>query len=318
MKIDYAPMDGVTNAICRNAHHRYFGGISRYWMPFWSPTQNHVLPPRVRRDIDPVYNENTPVVPQLLTKSADDFIWAAGVLRAMGYEEVNLNLGCPSGTVAAKGKGAGFLAYPEQLAQFLDEIFAASPLPISIKTRLGVEHTEEFAPLLALYHRYPVRELTVHVRVQQDFYKHAARPEEFSAIYEKTALPLAYNGDIRTEEDCAALSRQYPKLTSLMIGRALIADPALAVRAQGGKAADIDTLHAFYNELYERHCEEFKSKRNAMMRMKEFWRYLILHFEDGESYAKKLRKATDTEVFEAAAESVFRDLTLLERPRLTW
>ena len=62
-----------------------------------------MLTERVRRDILPEYNRDTPVLPQILTKSVPDFLWAAGELAAMGYEEVNLNLGCPSGTVTAKG-----------------------------------------------------------------------------------------------------------------------------------------------------------------------------------------------------------------------
>ena len=77
----------------------------------------------------------------------------------MGYGEVNLNLGCPSGTVTAKGKGAGFLGDLPRLERFLDEIFARSPLPISIKTRMGVSDPEEFGPILALYNRSPVKEL---------------------------------------------------------------------------------------------------------------------------------------------------------------
>ena len=80
----------------------------------------------------------------------------------MGYTEVNLNLGCPSGTVTAKGKGSGFLAHPNELAAFFDEVFSKNPLPVSVKTRLGYEMPEEFAALLDLYNRYPIACLTVH------------------------------------------------------------------------------------------------------------------------------------------------------------
>ena len=171
MKYYFAPLEGVTSAPYRQAHHRHFSGVDRYYAPFISPTIHHVLTPREQRDILPEYNEGVPVIPQLLTKNAEDFLWAAGDLAAMGYSEVNLNLGCPSGTVVSKGKGSGFLGHPEELERFLDEIFEKSPIAVSVKTRLGVTDPDEFGPILELYNRYPISELTIHPRVQKQMYR---------------------------------------------------------------------------------------------------------------------------------------------------
>ena len=170
MRLYFAPLEGITSAVYRNEHFKHFSGVDRYYMPFVSPTQHHVNTPRELRDILPEHNGNTPVVPQLLTKCADDFLWAAGDLAAMGYKEVNLNLGCPSGTVAAKGKGSGFLGHPEELNRFLDEIFSRCPIDISIKTRLGVHQPDEFGPILEMYNRYPVKELTIHYEVNLEYF----------------------------------------------------------------------------------------------------------------------------------------------------
>ena len=192
LKIDFAPMEGVTGAQFRQAHHRHFAGVDRYYMPFISPTRDHVFTPRELRNVDPQYNQGLTAVPQLLTRSGEDFLWAAKALWDMGYDEVNLNLGCPSGTVVSKGKGAGLLADREGLERLLDAIFQGTEGPVSVKTRLGMEDPEEFAPLLELFGRYPIRLLIVHPRVRRDFYRHPVRTEYFDLAVQTYPGPQKY------------------------------------------------------------------------------------------------------------------------------
>ena len=127
-RYDFAPLDGITKVVFRQVYHRMFGGADRYFIPFFSPTDQHILTKRDQRELDPAANAGLPVVPQVMTRRAPDFLWAAEIVADMGYTEVNLNLGCPSGTVTAKGKGAGFLAKPEELERFLDTVFDAAPV----------------------------------------------------------------------------------------------------------------------------------------------------------------------------------------------
>ena len=138
-RYDLAPLDGITKAVFRRVHHAMFGGPGRYFIPFFSPTDQHILTQRDRRELDAANNGELPLVPQVMTRRAEDFLWAAEVLADLGYREVNLNLGCPSGTVTAKGKGSGFLAHPEELDHFFDQVFSSVKLPVSVKTRLGYE-----------------------------------------------------------------------------------------------------------------------------------------------------------------------------------
>ncbi len=318
MRFYFAPMEGVTSAPYRQAHRRHFPGVDRYYAPFISPTIHHVLTPREQRDILPQYNEGTPVIPQLLTKCADDFLWAAGDLAAMGYGEVNLNLGCPSGTVAAKGKGSGFLGHLEELERFLDEIYEKSPLPISVKTRLGVHDPEEFGPILELYRRYPMPELTIHPRVQKQMYRGEVHLEHFARAAEGCPIPLCYNGDLNTAGDIAACSARFPAIESVMLGRGFIGDPALVQKARGGPAADRATLEAFHSDLFEGFAAWMDSRRNAMLRMKEIWFYHIDLFDDHEKHLKRLRKANDVEEFLAAAAAIFRELPLREEVFPGW
>ena len=310
MRIDCTPLEGVTGRYFRQVHNRWFGGIDRYYAPFLSPTQTHCFGKKELEQVLPENNEGIHMIPQLLTRNAGDFLWAAGELAAMGYREVNLNLGCPSGTVVAKGKGSGFLARYEELTVFLEEVFARCPIEISVKTRLGLVDPEEFGPLLELFNRFPIKELTIHPRVQKDMYKYPVRREDFASAFPQCAIPVCYNGDLNTVADCQDIRQEYPSLVSIMLGRGLIGDPALARKVKGGAPADLDTLRAFHDQLYESYCDSFKSRRNAMMRMKELWFYLIGLFEDDGKHGKALRKAADDKEFEFRANAIFHDLPL--------
>ena len=179
MRYYFAPMEGLTDSIYRRLHHRYFGGVHRYYMPFISPTVHRSLTNREDRELPVADSEAFTAVPQLMTKVVDDFLWAAQQCADRGYTQVNLNTGCPSGTVVAKKKGAGMLEDPDSLDRFLDGIFSASPLPISVKTRLGLTDSEEFCRILEVFNRYPIAELTVHPRVRKQFYSGEVDMEMF-------------------------------------------------------------------------------------------------------------------------------------------
>ena len=126
MIFSLAPMEGITGHVFRRVHAECFGALDRYYTPFITPPRaGSSFGGRVRREGDPAANRGLDVVPQLITKNADEFAWAARLLAEMGYAEVNLNLGCPSGTVVAKGRGAGLLRVPDGLEAFLRDVCRA-------------------------------------------------------------------------------------------------------------------------------------------------------------------------------------------------
>ena len=305
-----APLEGITTFVFRNAHHRMFGGADRYFMPFFSPAAEHLLTARERRDLDPAHNQAPGLVPQVMTRRAEDFLWAAEQVRDMGYTEVNLNLGCPSGTVAAKGKGSGFLARPEELDRFFEEVFAKAELPVSVKTRLGIRDPEEFWPLLEIFNRYPIAELTIHPRVQKEFYRGEVHRDIFAQALKKSRNPVCYNGDLVTVEDCDALESAFPQLDSVMIGRGVAADPALLRKRRGGPAATREELQAFTRELYEGYCRAYGQAGPAAQRMKELWFYLIHLFEGGEKQAKAMRRLKFPREYEQLEAEIFQQLPL--------
>ena len=224
----------------------------------------------------------------------------------MGYDEVNLNLGCPSGTVTAKGKGAGMLARPEELDCFLDTVFSqAPPIKISLKTRLGLEDPEEFPRLLEIFAKYPVSLLILHPRVRADFYKRPVRTEWFRYALAHYKGPLCFNGGLVTAEDCAHFAQDFPGVDQVMIGQGLLANPALVRQAKGGPGPDKETLRAFHDTLYHGYLEAFSSQRNTVFHMKELWSYLSRLFVGAEKPLKRIRKAADSPSYEAAVGQMF-------------
>ena len=310
MEYYFAPMEGVTGALYRRIHHKYFPGVDAYYMPFLTPTRDRVFTPRDLRETAPEHNQGFRAVPQLLTRDSGDFCWAANALFDMGYDEVNLNLGCPSGTVVAKGKGAGLLSDLSALEELLDGIFAGARGPVSVKTRLGLESPEEFGPLLELLSRYPISLLIVHPRVRKDFYKEPVRRKEFALAHRDYPSPLCYNGGLFTPEDCEALLGEFPRVQSLMLGQGLLRNPALIRQAKGGPPPTVEELRAFHDELYHSYLEAFRSGRNTIFHMKELWSYLGPLFEGSEKLLKQIRKAQDTAHYEGAVEQIFRTLPI--------
>jgi len=311
----FAPMEGLTGCIYRRVHRRFFPGIDRYYAPFISPAHDRSEPPRDWRELRPEENPGIPLVPQLLTNNAGDFLWAARVLRDRGYGEVNLNLGCPSGTVVAKRKGAGFLGLTEELDRFLEAIFSsplAQELRFSVKSRIGLRDPEEFHRLAEIFGKYPIPLLILHPRLRVDQYTGPVRPEAFGEALERCPFPLAWNGDIFSPGDLALLLRRFPGVDTVMLGRGLAADPALAARCLGLPGCSRETLEAFHDAL----CEEYRGvlygDTALCHRMKEFWSYLIRHFGEGQAHFKRICKAKTFGEYQLAAHAAFQELELLE------
>lgn len=304
MIFSLAPMEGITGHVFRRVHAEYFGALDRYYTPFITPPRaGSSFGGRVRREVDPAANRGLDVVPQLITKNADEFAGAARLLAEMGYAEVNLNLGCPSGTVVAKGRGAGLLRDPDGLEAFLRDVCRASPLPVSVKTRLGIQDDAEYGRILEVYLRLPLKELIVHPRVQRDRYQGVPRRELYGETLRRAPFPVAYNGDVFGCEDLDALLSAYPDTRHVMLGRGILANPALARMLAGGPAATADELRRFHDRLFDAYREEIGG--NAVFRMKEWWSYARFSFADPLSVHRAVRKVRRVDEYADAVERVF-------------
>ena len=303
-----APMEGLTDRVWRQAHQKWFGWAgapAKYYAPFLSPPENRVLIKKKMAELAPEANPGAPVVPQLLAKDGALAAWMVGQLRQLGYTEVNLNFGCPSGTVTAKGKGSGMLRDLDKLDAFLAALFAEAEGPLTVKTRLGVEKPEEFAAVLEIYNRYPIAELTIHPRVMRQQYRGIADREAFAKALPECRMPVCYNGDLTTVEQLRAFEADFPTVQSLMVGRGIIADPALFRQALGGPAATKEELRGYLDDLYHGYTALFGSAGCAISRMKGHWFYLIHRFEGSERLEKQLRKLREPWEYETVVNQIF-------------
>ena len=278
MQIYLAPMEGITTFIYRNAFARYYGGIDKYFTPFLS---NKSLSHKEINEVSPEHNTGLAVIPQILTNQTEVFLSIAARLADYGYREVNLNLGCPSGTVVAKKRGAGFLSIPESLDAFLEEIFKKCPLDISIKTRIGMESVDEWERLLTIYGKYPLKELIVHPRLQKEFYNGTPHIEAFRKAQEiLPLLPLCYNGDIVSKASYGAITDTLKTVECVMLGRGVLANPTLPITLNtqnsetSPNAEDLQRFRAFHDEILEGYRKIMSGDQPVLFRMKELWTYM--------------------------------------------
>lgn len=305
MKYYLAPLEGITTYQFRQLYHRYFTPMDKYFTPFLVPHTKRAFNARERREILPENNRGQYLVPQILTNDAAGFLQTAAKLGEYGYREVNLNLGCPSKTVVHKHRGAGFLAEPEALDDFLAAIFAAPGLNISVKTRLGLTSAAEFERLLTIFNRYPLTELIIHPRTQQDSYQGGLHCEAYAAALAAARFPVCFNGDITSAAGAARIAERFPATAALMLGRGIVADPGLLTQIKTGRATELKTVERFVDELYESYREYIGGERQVLFKMKEVFSYLGTLFPGREKTLKQLKKAESEYAYRAAVAELF-------------
>ncbi|HKM22590.1 MAG TPA: tRNA-dihydrouridine synthase family protein [Lachnospiraceae bacterium] len=308
MEFYMAPLEGITSYIYRRAYEHYFHNIDRYFTPF---IVNPKLSAKEIRDLSPENNPGMKVIPQIMTNKSDAFLQVSEEINSLGYDEVNLNLGCPSGTVVSKKRGAGFLSVPEKLDAFLAEIFGKSSVKISAKTRIGISDLEEWEPLLAIYKKYPFEELIIHPRLQKDFYKNTPHMEAYTKAYETIKVPLCYNGDIDSVEKFLQFTKKYPQTNRMMFGRGILKYPNLVAEIKQEPLADKETFQQFHNEIYEGYCSIMSGDQNTLYKMKELWPYLGLSFTNPEKYMKKIKKTQHLAEYQIYVKELFREQELV-------
>lgn len=308
MKFYFAPMEGVTGYIYRNVHHTFFPGMDKYFTPFVVANQTYKFKTREKRDVAPDNNQRLYIVPQIMSNKAEEFLWAAGELKKLGYEEINLNLGCPAATVVSKKKGSGFLAYPDELDAFLEAVFTGlegQGMRVSIKTRLGRERVEEADRLMEIYNRYPLHELIIHPRVQKDFYKNEPHMDAFAKVVQDSRHPVCYNGNLFSREDYEWFTGHFPEIQAVMLGRGLIADPALVRELRGGACLKREELRRFHSAVFTAYRNTDLGEVNTLFKMKELWSYMGQLFGEEERLIRKVRKAGNETDYLNAVQNLF-------------
>lgn len=334
MKIYFAPMEGITLYPLRNVHHSMFGdGVDKYFTPFLTAHSNYHFKKREKKDVMPELTEGfddygNRIIPQIMANKADTFIWAAKQMRELGYNEVNLNLGCPVATVTNRHKGSGMLLDMDYLDSMLDAIFKECT-DISVKTRLGFYDEEESLKLMQILSKYPLKEITVHARIREDFYKGEPRTDAYAKAvkaYRENGgkASVCYNGNIFTVKDyenisekiCGESKEQQEQqeqhlIDAIMLGRGLLADPSLARQLKGGSKLEATELREYLDRLYTEYEKFILEDRNVVFKMLEHWAFLHVHFKDCDKYLKIIRKSRSKGEYIAAVNNIFASCEFL-------
>ena len=309
LPIHFAPLQGYTDAIYRSAHARIFGGIASYYTPFVRIEHGDFRRKDVR-ELEAENNRGVNLTPQLIASTPEKILRILALFIEKGYKNVDINLGCPFPTLAKRHNGAGLLPYPDEVKALLMAAFEAHPeIQFSVKMRLGWEDANECMALLPLLNSLPLSHITMHPRLGKQQYKGEVDLEAFQRFYAECEKPLIYNGDLLTLEDIDTISNRFPRLGGLMIGRGLLANPALAIEYQQGaplspkeKIEKIRFLHADVFSQYGNLLEG--GDLQLLTKMRTFWEYLL---PDGDRKAKKLiHKTSKLSNYQAAVSNLLK------------
>ena len=302
MKVYFAPLESVTLYTLRNAFEEHFSGVDRYYIPFLSPMGDGRLISKCERDILPENNQiNKEIVPQIISIDVNSTLTLINRLKELGYKEVNLNFGCPVGTVTAKEKGSGILRNLPRLDAYLKGVIDGSPLPISVKTRIGWSDPNEFQAILDIYNKYPLKELIVHPRTAKEGYSGPIHLDVIDDLDKKTNIPVVYNGEIKNKDDIAYIVKRFPFVKAVMIGRGLLEYPDMLMDVD--EETRRNHIKDYVKELTEMYIET-RGWKNGSYGVKELWSYLYKRFEISDKDKKELFKEKDLTAFRILEDKV--------------
>jgi tRNA-dihydrouridine synthase len=315
VKLSLGPFQGITDAPFRNVFKKHFGGIDKFYTPFFTGIQKDHAKNMQVEEIDPQCNDVETLTPQILSTDAEEILRFASQCKELGYKEINLNMGCPFPRVANKKRGCGLLPYPEKIDAMLSTVFERIDLKFSIKCRLGYFSPDEIVPVIEVFNQFPLSELIIHPRIGKQLYKGEADVQRFVELIPTIKAPLVYNGDIVSVESFERISNRVQPINEFMLGRGLLSNPFLAEEIRKTTPQSIQTrterLHDYVNDLYEDRLRHAGGSPKVLGRMKELWSYLMHSFDEPQDIWRKIKKINALKEYEEAVETVFRDHTLI-------
>ncbi|WP_262487005.1 tRNA-dihydrouridine synthase family protein [Geofilum rubicundum] len=147
------------------------GGVDTYYAPYIR-LQGHLdIKKSYMRDLLPVNNSVRQLIPQVMTNSAEEFLFVAAFVQGLGYQELNWNLGCPYPMVTRRGLGSGLLKHTGKIDDLLRRVSDESEITVSLKLRLGYDDSHEILNLLPVLEKHKIKNLIIHPDWESNFIK---------------------------------------------------------------------------------------------------------------------------------------------------
>lgn len=306
-----APFQGITTFTYREVYSRHFPHIDKLFTPFYTNVQTAKGVALKAKELEVISQNNILVVPQILSKNADEILRFAEFCHEKGHNEINWNMGCPFPRVARKQRGSGLLPHPELVEDILRILEPQIPLKLSVKCRLGYENPEELNTLIPIFNQYNISELTVHARLGKQLYKGHVDWSSIQSIKNSIKTPFAYNGDLFSLDDYQVFNQQFPEINILMIGRGLLTDPLLPAKIKGISLPAIteqkDLVKRFIEDLYLAYRKYLNDSLHVISILKELWSNLAYGFENPEKVFSKIKKCRSFDEYETSVVNVFNE-----------
>ena len=311
IKIYQAPLQGATDFDFRKALAESFGGIDKYFIPYLSYGKGREIKKSQLREVFPKNNESLPVVPQVLFSDHAELFDLVSILIDYGYEEINLNLGCPYPMATNKGRGAAWLEKPEDLNEILQQLYAKGfPAKFSVKMRAGMTNDRDAQAIFGVLNQFPLEELIFHPRKASQMYDGKANPQLFVEAISVVKHPMVYNGDILSVDGFQEIQSLLPEQDSWMIGRGLVTNPALAAQLKGEvfePKALRKQMREFHDQLLEGYSARLQGDGHIVMKMSQFWAYFSQSFENPHKAMKLVKKSSSLLKYNAAVTEIFKN-----------
>ncbi len=312
--LSLGPFQGITDAPFRNVFKRHFGGIDKFYTPFFTGIHKEEHAKNLQgEEIDPKFNDVETLTPQILSTDAEEILRFAKQCKQLGYKEINLNMGCPFPRVANKKRGCGLLPYPDMVEAMLDRVFEEIDIKFSVKCRLGYFSPDEIEAIIPIFNKFPLSELIIHPRIGKQLYKGEADVERFKRLIPYINAPLVYNGDVFSVNGFGRIRNAVLPMNRFMLGRGLLTNPFLAEEIRGGAwnaPERTERLHAYVIDLYKDRLRHAGGSPKVLGRMKELWSYLMYSFEKPQNVWRKIKKINALREYEEAVEEVFKSIEL--------
>jgi tRNA-dihydrouridine synthase B len=165
-----------------------------------------------------------PVVFQIYGDDAGQLLRAALMIQELGPDAIDLNMGCPARSIAARGGGVGLMRTPLKVARLIRRLSAALTVPLTVKMRLGWDDARSFRLIARIVEENGGALIALHARTKEQGYRGLADWDAIGEVKRTVGIPVIGNGDVRTVADAARM-REHTGCDAVMIGRAAIANP---------------------------------------------------------------------------------------------
>ncbi len=265
-----APMEGVTDVMFRQVI-AVAGRPDLFYTEFTNVSSFASEKGRFnaleRLEIAP---SDKPIIAQIWGKNPEHFGELAAALEGLGFDGLDINMGCPDRHVNAAGGGAAMIKTPELAVECIREAQQATNLPVSVKTRLGYTYVEEFREWLELLLRENLAALTVHLRTRKEMSKVPAHYElipEICELRDRIApeTKLVINGDIKDLGQVKTMAAEYPEVDGYMIGRGVFENSYCFTEHESTRE-DLMRLLELHLELFEAQDAKHCAMQAEMMR----------------------------------------------------